>query len=235
VTAETTDDSFLGGRLVLAQPRKGYRAAAVPEGDGLALDMGCGVGAVMLCAHARMPGWTWTGLESDAAMAALAANNIARSGVGGQVQVETGDAFSLPASWQNRFDLVVSNPPYFAPGEISAPGEGRAAAFLNAGGLKAWLNAMLFACRPKGRVTVIHRAHELARILAVLDRQAGEITVLPLHPREGEAASRVLITCRKGLRPGPLSLRPGRVLHGDDGPTPWLEAVSRGQRDAFSE
>jgi len=145
VTAETTDDSFLGGRLVLAQPRKGYRAgldavllaAAVPEGDGLALDMGCGVGAVMLCAQARLPGWKWTGLERDAAMAELAADNIARNGVTGQVQVETGDAFSLPSSWQNRFDLIVSNPPYFAPGEISAPAAGRAAAWLNSGGLKA--------------------------------------------------------------------------------------------------
>jgi len=92
---------------------------------------------------------------------------------------------------------------------------------------------MLFACRPKGRVTLIHRAHELARILAVLDRQAGEITVLPLHPRDGEAASRVLVTARKGLRPGPLNLRPGRVLHREDGPTPWLEAVSRARCDAI--
>ncbi len=243
MTAETTDDAFLGGRLVLAQPRKGYRAgldalllaAAVPAGDGLALDMGCGVGAVMLCADARATGWKWTGLERDAAMAVLAADNIARNGVTGQVQVETGDAFSLPASWQNRFDLVVSNPPYFAPGEISAPGERRAAAWLNRGGLKAWLNAMLFACRPKGRVTLIHRAHELARILAVLDRQAGEITVLPLHPRDGEAASRVIVTCRKGLRPGPLSLLPGRVLHECEGATDWLDAVSRGDRYAFHE
>jgi tRNA1(Val) A37 N6-methylase TrmN6 len=243
VATETTEDGFLGGRLVLSQPKRGYRAgldavllaAAVPAGAGRALDLGCGVGAVMLAGAVRAPGWRFVGLEADVEAVSLAGQNISRNGLGHRVSVESGDALDLPTDWQNRFDLVMSNPPFFAPGEISAPGEGREAAWLNRGGLKAWLNAMFFACKPKGRVTLIHRAHELARILAVLDRQAGEITVLPLHPRAGEPASRVLVTCRKGLRPGPLSLLPGRVLHGGEGATDWLDAVSRGDGCAFHE
>lgn len=243
MATETTEDAFLGGQLVLSQPKKGYRvgldavllAAAVPGRGGLALDMGCGVGAVVLGAAVREPGWRFVGLEADPEAISLARQNTSRNGLHERVSIEAGDALDLPADWQNRFDLVVSNPPYFEPGQISAPSEGRAAAWLNRGGLKAWLNAMIFACRPKGRVTLIHRAHELARILAVLDRQAGEISVLPLHPHSGEPASRVIVTCRKGLRPGPLSLLAGRLLHEGEGPTDWLDAVSRGQQYALSE
>lgn len=233
-----TQDTLLGGGVRLAQPARGYRAgmdalllaAAVPEGAGEALDFGCGVGAVMLCARRRLgPGWRWTGLEREADMAALARSNVEANAAGAEMAVVQGDAHALPADWQNRFALVVSNPPYFEPGAVSPPGEGRAAAYLAEGGLRAWLNAMLFACAPRGRIVLVHRAAELARILAVIDRQTGEIVVQPLHPREGEPASRVIIHARKGLRPGPLRLLAGRVLHAAGGPSDWLAAVSEGR------
>ena len=233
---DRTPDRFLGGRVAVTQPARGYRAgmdaillaAAVPPVAGPVLDMGCGAGTVMLCAAARLAGLKGIGLEYDPDMAALARENVAANGLEGQLEVVEGNAMALPEGWQNRFDTVMSNPPYFDVGAISPPGEGRAAAYLASQGLKGWLTAMVHCARPRGRVLLIHRAAELGRILAVLERQTGEISVLPLHPRHGEAASRVIVTARKGLRPGPLRLLAGQVLHEGEGASGFLRGVEAG-------
>ena len=46
------------------------------------------------------------------------------------------------------------------------------------------------------------------------DARFGALKVLPLHPRAGAPAHRVLVQGIKGSR-GPLQLLPGFVLHGD--------------------
>ena len=57
-----TDDDFLDGKLILRQPKKGYRAgsdalllaAALPLCQGKMLEVGAGVGAPSLCYLARV-------------------------------------------------------------------------------------------------------------------------------------------------------------------------------------
>ena len=71
----TTRDAFLGGRVVLRQPRDGYRAATDPvflaaacpakSGDHV-LELGCGVGAAALCLAARVAGLQILGVERQA-------------------------------------------------------------------------------------------------------------------------------------------------------------------------
>ena len=71
---------------------------------------------------------------------------------------------------------------------------------------------------------------ELARLLAQLDRQAGEITVLPIASKAGEPARRVLVRGRKGLKRGPLTLLPPLITHTEDGSarTPAAQAIVEG-------
>ena len=68
---DLTHDAFLGGRLHLWQPRRGYRAgvdpvllaASVPAKAGQSvLDLGCGAGAAALCLGAREPGLELLGM-----------------------------------------------------------------------------------------------------------------------------------------------------------------------------
>jgi tRNA1(Val) A37 N6-methylase TrmN6 len=94
---------------------------------------------------------------------------------------------------------------------------------------------MLRMTRPRGGLTLIHRADRLDDILALLYQKAGEIAVLPLWPRAGEPAKRVIVRARKGVRGG-TTLLPGLALHGPaDDPdgryTPqalarWEEAIA---------
>lgn len=235
MTSVTTDD-FYRGRVKVIQPETGFRAgtdslllaAAIDsEKAGHALEIGCGAGGALLPAAYRAPDTHFTGLEIDPAMADLARQGAVINQMQDRVEIVTGTVAALPQDWQNRFDLVFSNPPFFDPGTIQAPGTGKERAYLADVPLKDWINAMLFALRPKGTFLMVHRAAELARILAVLERQAGEITVLPVHSYPGEEAKRVLMRARKGLRSGPMRLLEPRYLYARKGGerTDWARAM----------
>lgn len=216
---KTTRDTLLGGRVSIEQPADGFRAgtdsillaASLPEVD-LALEAGCGAGGALLPAAWRLGKTRFVGLERDAEMAELARASVALNGFDARCEIETGNLADLPKAWENRFDLVFSNPPFFEPGRTSAPGAGKEAAYLESLTTEDWIGRMLFAARPKGWLVVIHRAAELAGLLTALDRRAGEITVLPIRPRAGAPAKRVLIRARKGLRRGPVTLLDGLEL-----------------------
>lgn len=218
----STVDDFLSGRVQVVQPAKGFRAgtdsvllAASLKEDlrGEALEIGCGAGGALLPAAWRLPDVSFTGLEKNLPMAALAVEGAAINNMESRVTIVEGDAAEIPKLWENRFDLVFSNPPFFEAGSIQAPGEGKEGAYVESVSLKDWLSAMLFCVRPKGTIIMIHRATELARILAVLERRSGELTVLPIRSSPGEDAKRVLVRARKGLRSGPLKLLAGLDLY----------------------
>lgn len=229
-----TRDAFLNGKVHVFQPAKGFRAgtdsvllaaALNAEAKGRALEVGCGAGGALLPAAARLADMSFTGLETDTDMTALAERGVAENGLSDRVNIIVGSAGGMYPDWQNAFDLVFSNPPFFGEGTIKQPGEGKGAAYLESLPLKDWINAMLFALRPKGTFVMIHRAAELARILAVIERQTGEIAVLPVRSYPGADAKRVIVRARKGLRSGPMRLLSGIDLYNSKG----------GERTALSE
>jgi len=234
-----TEDSVYQGRVRLVQPEQGFRAgtdslllaaALACRPGGEALEIGCGCGGALLPAAFRMPEIHLTGVEMVSATVILARRGVILNGFDGRVDVAEGEASAWVRDHENRFDLVFANPPYFEPGRISAPGEGKAEAYLESLDLTGWIKAMVFAAKPRAPVIMIHRAAELARILTGFDRQTGEVTVLPIASKPGEDARRVLVRGRKRLKRGPLRLLPTLVLHQSDGSaSPALEAVRRGE------
>ena len=71
-------------------------------------------------------------------------------------------------------------------------------------------------------------AAAITELLAAIAGRFGAAALLPLHPRPGRPAERLLIRAIKGSRGGPQIL-PGLVLHGSSGSgfTPPLEAILR--------
>jgi tRNA1(Val) A37 N6-methylase TrmN6 len=231
--ADLTDDRFLGGRLALLQPRQGYRAATDPVLLGAAvdarpgqavLDLGCGAGAASLCLAARVPGLRIAGIERQPAYAALARENAARNGLA--FEVVEGDLAQMPDALRRAFDHVIANPPYLPPGSGTAAGDpGREAAQREETPLPVWIDAASRRLAPGGWLTLIHETARLPALLAALDRRLGSAAVLPLAPRAGRPASRVLMRARKGGR-GPFRLLPPLVLHEGD--------AHDGDRDSFT-
>ena len=239
---EVTADAFLGGRLTIRQPVKGFRAgldsvllgAAVAPAAAALLDLGAGVGTAALVALAGHPSRAATLVESDAAMAELAAHNIAANGFAARAYVLPLD---LTASGRTRaaagleadtYDSVIANPPFFETG-TRASSRGAAARHMSPEALDLWVKTAATHAAPGGEIIFFHVAERLQALLAAFGARFGALTVLPLVPREGEPAHRILVRGIKGSR-APLTLLGSRALHTPAGRQfrPEFEAIFRG-------
>ena len=218
---DVTTDNFLGGKLRIVQPRRGYRAgidavllaAAVPAqpGDSV-LDLGCGVGVAALCLGRRVPGMRLVGLELQADYAELAVHNGAENAL--IFEVLEGDLSNMPRILrQQQFDHVIANPPYFdRTAGTRATDDGRETAMGERTPLADWVKQAARRCTPGGYVSLVQRAERLPELLTEVARHLGSIEVLPLIPRKGRDARLVLIRARKGGRAG-FRLHDGWILH----------------------
>lgn len=237
-----THDAFLGGRLTIAQPAEGFRAgldsvllgAAVGHGAGELLDLGAGVGTAALVALTGHPALGATLVESDPDTAALAAGNVTANGFAARASVlvldvtSSGRARAATGLKSDRYATVIANPPFFEAG--TAPSARRAAArHMSPEALDAWVKTAATHAAPDGEIIFIHVAGRLASLLHSFEARFGAITILPLLPRDGEAAHRILIRGIKGSR-APLTLLASRALHTPSGRTfrPEFEAIFRG-------
>lgn len=233
---ETTEDKILGGQVILYQPAEGYRAAidpvllaaAVPtKAENRALDLGCGVGAAMLCLATRVDGALVDGLELQLDLALLAQKNIQANGLADRVRVFEGDLLAPPKDLVlESYHQVFANPPYITEDRGHPPPNvsKRTAHVEGEAGLADWVKAALNFCRPKGTVSFIYRADRLADVLGALAGKAGAIEIIPLWPKADVHAKRIIVRARKGLKT-PLVLRNGLVLHDADGS--YSEAANR--------
>jgi tRNA1(Val) A37 N6-methylase TrmN6 len=224
----TTADSLLGGKVMFYQPAEGYRAAIDPvllaasvparAGDHV-LDLGAGAGAAALCLARRVPECRITGLELDPALVSIARTNVAENGFGEWIEVFAGNVAAPPFELRpGSFDAVMLNPPY-RPEDSGTPSPHEGKQRANEEGeadLGVWLRTALEMVKPKGTIVLVHRADRLDEIVSLLHGKAGELAILPLWPKAGKPAKRVILRARKGIRTGATML-PGLVLHEADG------------------
>jgi tRNA1(Val) A37 N6-methylase TrmN6 len=208
-----------------------FLAAAVPaEAHELVFDVGCGSGAATLCLAARVPQCRIIGLELQRDLVRLAGENAALNGISARVSVIAGDLLQPPPRLSpGMFDHVMVNPPFIEQGRgTPASNPAKALATIEGGAnLGDWVRFALAMVRGKGTVSFVHRADRIDGLLAQLAGRAGDITVFPLWPAAGRAASRILVRARKQVA-SPARLLPGLILHEPDGRfTPAAEAVLR--------
>ncbi|WP_162247294.1 methyltransferase [Devosia sp. Root635] len=211
--------------------------AAVTEGRKSLLDLGCGVGTAAFVAMTFNTGLAAILADQNAEMAALAEANAADNGLAGRSRIVIADVTGKGANRHkaglvdNSYDCVIANPPFFADGDGTlAADAGRAGArHMDAALLDLWIKSAAGAAAAGGEVIFVYPSQSLAPLLAGFTRRFGAVTVLPLSPREGEAASRVLVRGIKGSR-APLTLLAGRALHELTGRAfrPEFDAIFRG-------
>lgn len=233
----TTDD-FLGGKVQLRQPVGGYRAtsdavllAAAVDAAGAVkvLDVGCGSGAVSLCAAARLPLAEISGIELQPEMAVLARENIVLNGLQNRLSVFESDirAKRIDGVPTGGFDWVVTNPPFILENQPSPDKVRDLAHRESACLLKDWIFNCLRYVKARGYFALINRADRLPEILALLYGRLGGIRIIPVWTKEGEPAKRVVIVGRKGSK-SPAILETGVVLTDKNGvKTARADAIMR--------
>ncbi|MBO0904499.1 tRNA1(Val) (adenine(37)-N6)-methyltransferase [Jiella sonneratiae] len=247
-------DAFCGGGFSLYQPKGwGYRsgldamllAACVAEGfDGRIADLGAGSGAAGFAAAHRAPAARVTLAEVQPTMAALCRRSLTFAGnaaVASRIAVAEVDLRTARGSREAAgladagFDLVLTNPPFHAPGDRRPPDPVRDRALFASDDLPLarWFAVAAALLSGKGRLVAVLRTDCLGPAIAALDGRSGGrlggVTVLPVHTRAGAPAERILIAAAKDSR-APLTLIEAIVLNDAAGrPTLLSDAIAGGR------
>lgn len=217
-------DRFLGGRLQLAQPTDGYRAAidpvllaaAVPAQAGdSALDLGCGIGTAGLCLARRVEGVRVTGIDLQDVLIDLARRNARANHLADRVAFACGN---VSDDRHGDFDHVLANPPYLERARASvSPNPIKAMANIEGdAGLADWVAAAIRAVRRGGSVTFIHRADRGPELRLLMARGLGGLRQCDLVPRADAAPKRIILQGVKGAAAEAVAATT-LVLHEADG------------------
>jgi len=240
---DVTIDAFFGGLVEAVQPAAGHHragleavllAASVPEGmKGAVIDLGAGAGVAGLCIAARCPEASVVLVERDTTLTECARAALARPAnrrFVARIEVVETDIANRVGLSDGMAAAVVCNPPFYRARAASAsPAPSRADAHvLGETGLDPWFRAAAALVRPGGTATVVFRADGLDLVIEAASNRFGALDILPIAPRPGMVAHRILVRGVKASR-APLRLLPPLVLHDDDGNgfRPEVDAILR--------
>lgn len=182
------------------------------------IDLGCGSGILPLLLLWRSDRLRMTGLEIDPEAAELARENMAENRLAERCEIVTGDIKDCRAHFASgEFDLVVSNPPYFAAGRGGLSPDSRRAAARGEllCSLEDVCRAAAYLCRTGGAFCLVHRAERLADLICALRETGFEPKRLRTVSHSAEKApALILVEARRGGGAGlnimpPLFIRDG--------------------------
>lgn len=228
----------LDKRVALAQHSGGFQtsidavllAAACPAKNGEAvLDLGCGVGSASLCLLKRVDGVHLHGIDIQDDVIKIAHDNANQNDMAERARFEQADVRDFK---RLEFNHIICNPPYLeAGGHVPSPSGAKATAmgFTNADvDLNDWVACAFDCIKGQGSLTMIHRADHIDDIIRAFGKRFGAIEIIPLWPKSGVDAKRVIVRARKHSK-GAAKIHAGLVIHNGDGQyTDKAEEILRG-------
>jgi tRNA1(Val) A37 N6-methylase TrmN6 len=167
-------------------------ASAVPDA-GCVLDLGCGLGSVLLHLAWTFPNAHLVGIEAQAISFALLERNIRESPFPDRIEIVHGDLREpeVIAQVGSNFPLITGTPPYFPPETaLDAEDEQRAYARVEyRGGVEAYVQAASLLLAPDGRLVVCGDARAHPRVSAIASTCSLSIQArCDVYPRQGRPA-----------------------------------------------
>ena len=207
--------------VLLARFAAGLRADTV-------FDLGCGAGVLTVLLQLSHPAARVEGIELQPEAAALCRRNLAENGLpdGGILCGDLREHRALLTA--GAYDLVVSNPPYFAAGSgLSAPEPARAAARdERTCTLDDVCAAAAYLCRWGGAFALVHRPERLADVFCTLREHGLEPKRLRLVQHRAESAPNLaLIEARRGGKPGLAVCAPLLLCDASGGDSPEVREI----------
>lgn len=187
-----------GHRFSLDDLMTAYVAAELvaPAPPARILDLGCGIGSVLLFLAWRFPAARVVGVEAQALSAGMARRSIAWNGIGDRAVVQDGDlrepaVLGAAAAVVGRgYDLITGTPPYFPPGTgLESPHAQRGSCrFEHRGGIEAYCAAAARLLSPGAPFVVCEAWSQRERVAPAAD--AAGLTIAwrqDVVPRTGRA------------------------------------------------
>lgn len=168
-----------------------WLASYAPDGIKTALDVGIGTGAVSLCLLQHFPEIQITGIDVSNEMLENCAINIKLNNASIKLLNQDINTWSTT----ERFDLVITNPPYFN-GQPA-----RHNAHHNAD-LTNWIKHCCARVNPNKYICIIIDSLCTDKTMAILkEKHFGNIQIFPLFGAKN-SAERVLIRAKQGAKTG---------------------------------
>ncbi len=221
----------------------GMLLASMVSGDATirVADLGAGAGAAGLAVAARLPQAQVTLVERSPEMADFARRTIAlpqnqfmseRLSVIEADVTLSGSARREAGLADNYFDHTIMNPPFNDRADRQATDDLKAQAHqMSDGLLEAWIKTACAITKPGGQLSLIARPQSIPDIIAACARRFGGLEITAIHPREGENATRILVSGIKGSK-ARLTLRAPLIVHLPDAHqfAPLVDDLNNGRR-----
>lgn len=219
------DLCFLSGNFRLFQRQDGHRwslddlatawfaTQLMPQPPATFLDLGCGIGSVLMMLAWRFPSAHGVGIEAQTLSAGLARRSLCYNGLAQRVSLFEGDFRDKPPALQNQvFDLITGTPPYFADGAGIQSDKPQCAPcrFEHRGGVQEYCRVAATHLSPDGVFVLVTASPQAASVrLAAAQLGLSWLQQLDVVPREGKAPLISLFALAKRE----VALNAGRYQH----------------------
>ena len=223
-----TKDCILDGKLILSQPRIGYRipidpiilAAFVENSKAKKiLDVGCGAGTISLILKYENPKAEIMALDVDSENCEICRLNSVKNSLPlNVIDADLAEIEKISSLKNVFFDLIVTNPPYFKEDSSRVSPEKKLSKFETMP-LNDWISLCLKKLSPRGTFAIIHDAARIDDIIFALKNfrePIGAIEIFPIYSRRNDVAKRIIVRCKKNSKKSP-QIFPPLIVHDEDG------------------
>ena len=225
-----TVDKILKGKISIIQLKKGFRygfdtvfLAAFVNGYLKKLkkkkislvDVGSGVGTISLIIAYMNEEINVTAIENNDSYLEIANENILRNNFQKKINLMKKDIFNIDNDLINRFDIVVTNPPFYDQYQKKSENEldNYAKRILN---YESWIENSVKLLKDKGLIFLIIPTVLLEKSLESLSTKTGSFKIFPIWPNQKKSSKRLILIAKKGGA-SPTELMSGIRLLNNEG------------------
>ena len=207
-----TVDKILKGKISIIQLKKGFRygfdavfLASFVNGYLKKLKkkkislvgVGSGVGTISLIIAYQNDKINITAIENNDNYLEIANENIVRNNFQKKINVIKGDIFYVENDLINRFDIVVTNPPFYDRKQKKSENEleNHATRIIN---YESWIENSVKLLKDKGIIFLIIPTRLLEKSLKFLGTKTGSFKIFPIWPNQKKSSKRLILFAKKG-------------------------------------
>ena len=207
-----TVDKILRGKISIIQLKKGFRygfdavfLASFVNGYLKKLkkknfslaDVGSGVGTISLIIAHQNHKINITAIENNDTYLEIANENIVRNNFQKKINLMQDDIFNIDNDLMNRFDIVVTNPPFYDRKQKKSENEleNYATRIIN---YESWIENSVKLLKDKGIIFLIIPTQLLEKSLKFLGTKTGSFKIFPIWPNQKKSSKRLILIAKKG-------------------------------------